>query len=232
MTTFTIDETNNITAFPTPEAAQDTLATGAQSFTSQKELAKLANDWPAARGCLLPGSPRLVEIWNSFAGVTPFDDLKPVKKFKDRKTAVTRIWQAIQKLAPGAEEGAQDAPETAGAPKEAEPKTRAPKAARRAKGAAPADSKKMARKIKKAAGQVLADKAARKATGAREGSKTATVLDLLRRPKGATMAEIAKATNWQNHSIRGFISGNLTKKMGLAVESSKNEAGDRTYHIA
>jgi hypothetical protein len=46
------------------------------------------------------------------------------------------------------------------------------------------------------------------------------------------MAEIAKATDWQNHSIRGFISGNVTKKMGLAVESSKNEAGERTYRIA
>ena len=46
------------------------------------------------------------------------------------------------------------------------------------------------------------------------------------------MAEIAKATDWQNHSIRGFISGNVGKKMGLAVESSKNEAGERTYKIA
>jgi len=47
-----------------------------------------------------------------------------------------------------------------------------------------------------------------------------------------TTAEIAKATDWQNHSIRGFINGNVTKKMGLAIESSKNEAGERTYRIA
>ncbi len=46
---------------------------------------------------------------------------------------------------------------------------------------------------------------------------------------GATTGEIAKATNWQNHGIRGFISGNVTKRMGLAVESSKNEAGERSY---
>ena len=46
------------------------------------------------------------------------------------------------------------------------------------------------------------------------------------------MAEIAKATDWQNHSIRGFISGNLTKKMGLTVESTKNESGERTYRVA
>src|ERR1019366_5701345 len=66
----------------------------------------------------------------------------------------------------------------------------------------------------------------------REFSKKAIVLDLLRRKDGATMAEIAKATDWQNHSIRGFISGNLTKKMGLVVESTKNEAGERVYKIA
>jgi hypothetical protein len=46
------------------------------------------------------------------------------------------------------------------------------------------------------------------------------------------MAEIAKATDWQNHSIRGFISGNLMKKMDLPVESFKNEAGERTYRLA
>ena len=70
---------------------------------------------------------------------------------------------------------------------------------------------------------------AKDASVPREFSKKASVLDLLRRKDGATMAEIAKATGWQNHSIRGFISGNLTKKIGLVVESSKNEAGERVY---
>jgi len=42
---------------------------------------------------------------------------------------------------------------------------------------------------------------------------------------------MAKATDWQNHSIRGFISGTVSKKMGLAIESSKNDAGQRTYRI-
>ena len=58
------------------------------------------------------------------------------------------------------------------------------------------------------------------------------MLDLLRRKGGATLAEIAKATDWQNHSIRGFISGTLGKKMGLTVEASKNDAGERTYRLA
>jgi hypothetical protein len=69
------------------------------------------------------------------------------------------------------------------------------------------------------------------ATEAREGSKKATILELLRRPKGATLTEIAKVTHWQNHSIRGFLSGTLRKKMGLTVESTKNQAGDRTYRL-
>jgi len=54
-------------------------------------------------------------------------------------------------------------------------------------------------------------------------TKKERVLELLRRKEGATIAEIAKATSWQNHSIRGFLSGTLTKKMGLKIESSKNE---------
>jgi hypothetical protein len=70
-----------------------------------------------------------------------------------------------------------------------------------------------------------------KAKAAKSGSKTATVLELMRRKEGATLAEIAKATDWQNHSIRGFVSGHVTKKLGLKVESTKSEAGERTYRI-
>jgi uncharacterized protein DUF3489 len=72
-----------------------------------------------------------------------------------------------------------------------------------------------------------------KSAASRAGdAKKAIVLALLRRKEGATTAEIAKSTVWQNHTIRGFISGTLTKKMGMTVESSKNEAGERTYRIA
>ncbi len=66
---------------------------------------------------------------------------------------------------------------------------------------------------------------------AREGSKTATVLELLKRPGGATLQKLMSATKWQAHSVRGFLSGTLRKKMGLKIESSKGAEGERTYSI-
>jgi hypothetical protein len=63
------------------------------------------------------------------------------------------------------------------------------------------------------------------------GGKTATVLQLLRRPEGAGLAELMAATEWQAHSVRGFLSGTLRKKMGLKIESAKSAAGERRYSI-
>jgi hypothetical protein len=65
----------------------------------------------------------------------------------------------------------------------------------------------------------------------RERSKTATVLAMIQRGKGATLAEIMEATGWQPHSVRGFVSGTLGKKMGHVVESSKGEDGERVYQL-
>jgi hypothetical protein len=70
-----------------------------------------------------------------------------------------------------------------------------------------------------------------KSAGAREGSKTAKVLGLLRRPDGATLKELMKATNWQSHSVRGFLSGTIGKKFGLKVTSAKGESGERSYSV-
>jgi hypothetical protein len=67
---------------------------------------------------------------------------------------------------------------------------------------------------------------------ARQGTKQAQMIDLLSRPEGATIEEIAKATGWQHHTIRGAISGALKKKLGLSVTSEKREEGERTYRIA
>jgi hypothetical protein len=66
---------------------------------------------------------------------------------------------------------------------------------------------------------------------ARDGSKTAKILDLLKRPGGATSKELMKATGWLPHSVRGFLSGTVRKKMGLTVTSTKSEDGERTYSV-
>jgi hypothetical protein len=70
------------------------------------------------------------------------------------------------------------------------------------------------------------------ATTSRAGSKTAQMIELLKEQNGATLKDIMSATGWQAHSVRGFISGTLGKKMGLSVVSAKNERGDRVYRIA
>jgi hypothetical protein len=70
-----------------------------------------------------------------------------------------------------------------------------------------------------------------KAPTARDGSKKADILALLRREGGATLQELMSSTGWQAHSVRGFISGTLGKKMGLTVESAKGEDGGRIYSI-
>jgi len=58
----------------------------------------------------------------------------------------------------------------------------------------------------------------------------ARVIALLERPQGATLKAIIKATGWQTHSVRGFISGHLKKKLGLKVRSLVRE-GERVYSI-
>jgi hypothetical protein len=84
---------------------------------------------------------------------------------------------------------------------------------------------------KKASPPKKAPKAAKKADAARDGSKVAKILDLLKRPEGATLKGLMKATDWQAHSVRGFLSGTISKKMGLKVASIKTEDGERTYSI-
>src|SRR5262249_30030455 len=131
------------------------LPVGAQGFKSESEWARLAANWPVSR---------LVEIWNHLPGV------RPIQKFTNRKSAIRRIWSAIQKLHP--------------------------------------------------------ERTARK----RPSSKREQILVLLSQPSGASLTTIMKTTGWQAHSVRGFISGHVGRKMGLRVKSFRRD-GERVYAI-
>ena len=125
-----------------------------------------------------------------------------MKKFTDRKTAIGRIWTAIQKLAPAVEASVQ-APAAFAAPK-----TKAPKA-------------KVGKPVK-ADGEQKAPRA---------GTAKAKVIAMLQRKGGATLDQICKATGWQRHTTRGFISV-LGSKHGMKIESTRREDGARVYSVA
>jgi hypothetical protein len=185
--TFTIDTDNNIAA----HGAQPASAENMQSFSSHQELAELAADWAGAR---------LIEIWNSFAGVAPFNDLRPVKKFTNRKIAVARIWAAVQRLS------VDVAPSTGEIAPAAKPARKSAMRGRRRS-------------------------SAQKGANESHGHKKADIIALMKRPKGATLAEIIKLTGWQKHTVRGFVSL-LRSRGGEKIESLKNAAGQRTYRMA
>jgi hypothetical protein len=97
------------------------------------------------------------------------------------------------------------------------PAAEAPATKRKAKKAKPATK---AGRSKKPAGKPKAGRT----------NKKAEVIALMKRAKGATLAEIMRATGWQPHTVRGFVSI-LGSKGGEKIESSKNAAGERTYKI-
>jgi hypothetical protein len=191
MQTFVIDRENNITAIAVGEALPE--ADGVEAFNSRENFEQLAAAWPTSR---------LVDIWNRTPG------FKPIKKFTNRNTGLTRIWQAVQSLAAGAQVAsvATEPASLEDSPTVTNRGTQARKRARKTKPRKPS-------------------------VNAREGSKTARVLALLGRSKGTTLAELMRATQWQAHSVRGFLSGAVGKKMGVAVASVKGDDGERIYKI-
>ena len=66
----------------------------------------------------------------------------------------------------------------------------------------------------------------------RANTKQAQMIAMLEAPEGATIAEIAEATGWQHHTVRGAFAGALKKKLGLTIESEKVEGRGRVYRIA
>jgi hypothetical protein len=112
-----------------------------------------------------------------------------------------------------AAQGAAVAPEKVSSKKQGSPKKSAPKGGKAAK-----------------AGKKATKRAPAKEAGGtpRAESKGAKILELISRPKGASLPEIMKAMGWLPHSVRGFLS-TAAKKHGLKIESTKTEAGDRVY---
>jgi len=230
MKNFTIEnETNNITVYASAKEADAVPNT--ERFSNEAALAKLATNWPAAR---------LVEIWNSLPGETS------VRKFKDRATAVSRIWKAIQNLGQtdlAAEESAP-ARETARVPELEASETPRPEpvipettelalATTLAPQSPDVASSEPAAKKKATRAKKAPVAATAKESGApREGSKTSQVIAMLKREGGTTLEEIMTEMGWLKHTVRAMLSagGSLTKKHGLVVTSEK--VGDkRVYSI-
>ncbi|HEY3441801.1 MAG TPA: DUF3489 domain-containing protein [Paludibaculum sp.] len=181
-----------------------------RKVTTEKDLRKATADWQIAR---------LVGVWNGFAGVAPLGDLKPVKKFTDRTTALKRIWGAMRRMA-------EHFNESRPAPKAAATGHRGRKASAKATAASQASAATPA-----AVGSASAPVSATEpiVREHRAGTRTAAVIALLERAGGASLEEIGLASNGQKHTIRGFVS-TLSKK-GHKVSSVRREDGSRVYAI-
>ena len=90
-----LDTENNLAVHPDKDAATKEAGAAGAAFATEAELSEAAALWPASR---------LVDVWNGLAGAPPFAELKKVKRFTDRKSAVTRIWNAAQRLGAALEE--------------------------------------------------------------------------------------------------------------------------------
>ncbi len=66
----------------------------------------------------------------------------------------------------------------------------------------------------------------------RENSKQASIIEMLKRPQGATIAQIVQLTGWQAHTVRGTFAGAFKKKLGLTIVSEKAKGEERVYRIA
>jgi hypothetical protein len=217
MLTYSIDTDNNLAVHPDKDAAIKEAGAAGAAFATETELSEATALWAASR---------LVDVWNGFAGAPPFAELKEVKRFTDRKSAVTRIWNAAQRLGAALEEEMRIAEQDMLRAQQAMlSATKAAKPAKVARTAAP-----------KASAKPKATKDATSTDGApapkqREGTRKATVIALLERAGGATLEDLMAATSWQKHSVRGFIS-TLASKHGYTVSSTRRETDKaRLYSI-
>jgi hypothetical protein len=215
---YSIDADSNLAVHPDKDAAIKEAGAAGAAFATEAELSEATALWPASH---------LVDVWNGFAGAPPFAELKEVKRFTDRKSAVTRIWTVAQRLGESLEEEMKIAEQDMlRAQQEMVSTTKATKPAKVARSAA-----------SKAPAQPKATKDATGTDGApapkqREGTRKATVITLLEREGGATLEEIMAETKWLKHSVRGFIS-TLGSKHGYTITSTRRETDKaRCYSIA
>jgi hypothetical protein len=128
-------------------------------------------------------------------------NVTPITKFTDRKTAIRRIWTAFENIEPSGD-------------RESPVKTKA------------APQQKSAGKTK----AVAKAKPAAKPKSATAQTKTDQVIAALREPAGVTLKQLVAITGWQPHSVRGFLSAHVSKRMGLRVKSLKRD-GERFYRV-
>jgi hypothetical protein len=211
MKNFTIEnKTNNITINGSAKEAE--AFPDSERFGTEAALAKLAANWPAAR---------LIDIWNSLPGATP------VRKFKDRATAVSRIWKAIQSLGQAEAVAAGETAPGAVIPESSAPDTATPVAPH-----APDVASELASAKTQTTRATKAPQSATDPGTPREGSKTSQVIAMLKGDSGTTLEEIRSAMGWLKHTTRAMLSagGSLTKKHGLVIVSEKVD-GKRVYSI-
>ena len=147
---------------------------------------------------------------------------------KNAEASTTENAAAVaEQTATVAEQSTPVAPEKPSSKKGATQKKDAPRGQKAAKGGT---AKPAPKKDAKAGKKAAKPAPAKEASTPRAESKGAKILALIGRPKGASLAEIMKATSWMAHSVRGFLS-TAAKKHGLKIESTKTEAGDRVYQI-
>jgi hypothetical protein len=252
MKAFAIDDETNISFFDTKaEAAKhiESCDSGAV-FTTQDQLATVAANMPTST---------LIEIFNSFTGVTEVKKFQSKaaavsriwhecqKMAKETVAPITTADDMVRHINVLEERAETPTVDATAAHVEAEGgtatdttttrttdpldaigqtlNTDAPKPKR----AKPAKVAKAPKAAKEAAPKPEGD-----AKAPRDGSKTAQVIEMLKQPGGAKLADIMKRFDWQQHTTRSLLSagGSLTKKHGITVKSEKGADGDRVFSIS
>ena len=107
-----------------------------------------------------------------------------------------------------------------------------PSKASKAKATKTPKAKKQIQKARQPGSKAPDDAAPASNSKAAKLTKSSQCLALLRRHEGATIAELMTATGWQSHSVRGFLSGAVKRKLGLTVTSVVGQDGIRRYRVA